>query len=111
MSEPLSTDRSAAATAALPEPTLDEPSRTTAVLRRLAGSGGGAGGAIAILVVLVIAFSIASPDYLSVGNLVNILRQYAFVLILAVGQTLVIITAGIDLSVAATAALSGSVWA
>jgi len=109
MSEPLSTDRSAAATAALPEPTLDEPSRTTAVLRRLAGGAGGAGGAIAILVVLVIAFSIASPDYLSVGNLVNILRQYAFVLILAVGQTLVIITAGIDLSVAATAALSGSV--
>jgi len=85
------------------------PRRGSDALRRLASKGGGLGGALAILVVLMVAFTIASPDYLSVGNLVNILRQYSFILILAVGQTLVIITAGIDLSVAATAALSGSV--
>jgi len=104
MSEPVSTGLSATAPA-VPA----ERRRASEARRRIAASGGGVGGAIAILVVLIIAFSIVSPDYLSVGNLVNILRQYAFVLILAVGQTLVIITAGIDLSVAATAALSGSV--
>lgn len=103
MSEPVSTSLSTA------PPPPAQRGRASEALRRIAASGGGVGGAIAILVVLIIAFSIASPDYLSVGNLVNILRQYSFVLILAVGQTLVIITAGIDLSVAATAALSGSV--
>lgn len=78
-----------------------------AAISRIAGSG--LGGAIAILIVLIAVFSILEPSYLSVGNLTNILRQYSFILILAVGQTLVIITAGIDLSVAATAALAGSV--
>lgn len=101
MSEPLSTGLIA-------DPEV-VPRRGSDALRRLASKGGGLGGALAILVVLMVAFTIASPDYLSVGNLVNILRQYSFILILAVGQTLVIITAGIDLSVAATAALSGSV--
>ena len=95
------------------EPTATEiikpPSPAAEVLRRLAGSGGGVGGALAILLLLVIGFTIASPDYLSTGNLFNILRQYSVILILAVGQTLVIISAGIDLSVAATAAFSGSV--
>lgn len=76
---------------------------------RLAVGAGGLGGAIAILVALMIGFSFVAPDFLTVGNVVNILRQYSVVLILAVGQTLVIISAGIDLSVAATAALSGSV--
>lgn len=78
-------------------------------LRRISTGSGGFGGAVAILIVLMIAFSIASPNFLTAENLLNILRQYSVVLILAVGQTLVIITAGIDLSVAATAALSGSV--
>lgn len=66
-------------------------------------------GAVIILAVLMIVFSIIAPNFLTVDNLVNILRQYSVVLILAVGQTLVIITAGIDLSVAATAALSGCI--
>src|SRR5215204_6377155 len=70
---------------------------------------GGRGGALVILFALVSAFSIATPDFLTGANLVNILRQYAVLMILAVGQTLVIVSRGIDLSVAATAALSGCV--
>ncbi|MFA9429640.1 ABC transporter permease [Egicoccus sp. AB-alg2] len=62
-----------------------------------------------MLAVLIIIFSLASPSFLTLNNLINILRQYSVVLVLAVGQTLVIISAGIDLSVAATAALAGSV--
>lgn len=74
----------------------------------LLGSGG-LGGAIFILLVLILVFAVAAPGFIGTGNLLNILRQYSVVLILAVGQTLVIICAGIDLSVAAVAALSGSV--
>lgn len=72
---------------------------------------GGRGGALAILLLLVVAFFIATPDFLTVNNLLNILRQYSVPAILAVGQTLVIVSAGIDLSVASTAALSGSLMA
>jgi ribose transport system permease protein len=74
----------------------------------MATRAGGTGGALAILLVLVLGFSLASESFLTVNNLLNILRQYSVPAILAVGQTLVIVSAGIDLSVAATAALSGS---
>jgi ribose/xylose/arabinose/galactoside ABC-type transport system permease subunit len=75
---------------------------------RVATSAGGRGGAIAILFLLVLAFFIATPDFLTVNNTLNILRQYSVPAILAVGQTIVIVSAGIDLSVASAAALSGS---
>lgn len=74
-------------------------------------AAGGRVGALAILLLLVVVFAFASPAFLSVGNILNILRQYSVVLILSVAQTIVIIAAGIDLSVAATAALAGSVTA
>ena len=83
--------------------------RARSVVVRAATAAGGRGGALIILLVLVGAFSLASENFLSVDNLRNILRQYSVPAILAVGQTLVIVGAGIDLSVAATAALSGSV--
>lgn len=63
------------------------------------------------LVVLCIVFSLMSPYFLQVNNLVNVAAQTAIVAILAIGQTYVIITAGIDLSVGSVAALSGVVVA
>jgi ribose transport system permease protein len=75
---------------------------------KTATAAGGRGGAIAILFLLVVGFFIATPDFLTVNNTLNILRQYSVPAILAVGQTIVIVSAGIDLSVASTAALSGS---
>ena len=83
--------------------------RARSVVVRAATAAGGRGGALIILLVYVGAFSLASENFLSVDNLRNILRQYSVPAILAVVQTLVIVGAGIDLSVAATAALSGSV--
>ncbi len=62
-----------------------------------------------ILLALVVVFSLATENFLTVDNVRNILRQYSVPAILAVGQTVVIVSAGIDLSVASTAALSGSV--
>jgi len=77
--------------------------------RRIAGLAGGRGGAALILLGLVVFFAIASEDFLTSNNLLNILRQYSVPMILAVGQTIVIVSRGIDLSVASCAALSGSV--
>ena len=69
------------------------------------------GGPIIALGLLIIYLSLASPFFLSASNMSNIARQSAINAILAVGMTLVIIGAGIDLSVAATMALSASVAA
>ena len=75
---------------------------------RVAAAAGGRGGALIILVALVIGFTIATPNFFTEQNLLNILRQYSVPMILAVGQTVVIVSRGIDLSVASTSALSGS---
>jgi len=57
------------------------------------------------LLALIIFFSIASPFFLTPGNFANIGRQTAIVSIIAVGMTLVIINAQIDLSVGSVFAL------
>ena len=75
---------------------------------RVAAAAGGRGGALIILIALVIGFAIASENFFTEQNLLNILRQYSVPMILAVGQTIVIVSRGIDLSVASTSALSGS---
>ena len=50
--------------------------------------------------------AIVSPPFLTPSNIINILRQISVNGIIAVGMTLVIITAGIDLSVGSVVALS-----
>jgi ribose transport system permease protein len=69
------------------------------------------GGPIIALVLLSVYLSFATPYFLSVSNLSNVVRQSSITAILAVGQTLVIISSGIDLSVGAVAALSACVAA
>ena len=71
-----------------------------------------AGAIIAGLLVLLIALNVATHgDFLAPGNVLNILRQIAVNAILATGQTFVIITAGIDLSVGSLIALTGVLMA
>lgn len=55
--------------------------------------------------------SLAAPKFFSVANQFNILRQAAPILIVGVGMTLVITTAGVDLSVGSGLALIGVVSA
>jgi ribose transport system permease protein len=62
-----------------------------------------AGALIAVFVFL----SFASDRFLTANNLFNIGSQTAVVAVIAIGMTLVIITAGIDLSVGSVAALAG----
>ncbi len=62
-------------------------------------------------IVLVVALSLATPYFLTTGNLLSILVQSAPFVIMAVGELVVVLVAGIDLSVGAMAGLSGAVAA
>jgi ribose transport system permease protein len=63
------------------------------------------------LLILMALVSLASPNFLSVDNLLNILRQTSINAIIAMGMTFVILTAGIDLSVGSILALAGAICA
>lgn len=63
------------------------------------------------LLFLFVIFSVMSPSFLTVDNLANILRQVAVTAIIATGLTYVILTAEIDLSIAAIANATGIVVA
>ncbi|MFX5157834.1 ribose ABC transporter permease, partial [Acinetobacter baumannii] len=51
------------------------------------------------LIVLMAVVAILSPSFLTVDNLLNILRQTSINAVIAVGMTYVILSGGIDLSV------------
>ncbi len=55
--------------------------------------------AFASLIVLMVFFSLASPSFLQVDNIVSILQATAVNGVLAIASTFVIVSAGIDLSV------------
>jgi len=61
------------------------------------------------LALLVILVSLLSPRFLTTANLLNVARNFAFTAATAVGQTFVIISGGIDLSVGSVISLSGVV--
>ena len=67
--------------------------------------------ALGLLILVMAAFSVLSPRFLELSNLVNIAVQSASLGILATGMTFVLLTAGIDLSVGSlmfvSAALAG----
>jgi ribose transport system permease protein len=63
------------------------------------------------LLFLVVVISIISPRFLTLNNLLNILRQTSINAIIAAGMTFVIITGGIDLSVGSILAICGAVAA
>jgi ribose transport system permease protein len=59
------------------------------------------------LAVLMAAMAVATPLFLSLGNLTNLARQVSINAIIAAGMTFVIVTGGIDLSVGSLVALTG----
>jgi ribose transport system permease protein len=63
------------------------------------------------LFLLVIVITLLNPSFLSVNNLLNVLRQVSISALIAFGMTFVILTGGIDLSVGSTLALTGAVAA
>ena len=68
-------------------------------------------GPASVLVVSVIVFSLINHRFLSAVNLSLLIQQVAVLATLAIGQTMIILTAGIDLSVGAAAILAQMVIA
>lgn len=68
-------------------------------------------GAQIALVLLLIAVSIVSPEFRSLHNLLQLLRQSAINGLIAFGMTTVIISGGIDLSVGSTLCLTALIFA
>jgi ribose transport system permease protein len=64
---------------------------------------------LGVLVLLCAVLSVTANNFLTEGNLRNVMWQSTAIGIVAIGQTLVILTAGIDLSVGGMAALSAMV--
>lgn len=84
------------------------PGRLRSVLGRLSSDAGPFVG----LFVLCVALFIATPDFLTGPNLVNVGIQASTIAVMAFGMTFVIVAGGIDLSVGSVAALSAmtSAW-
>lgn len=78
-------------------------SRLAPLLQRL--------GSVIGLVLLFIVLSVMSPDFLTTGNLLSVLRQVSINALIAFGMTFVILAGGIDLSVGAILALTGAITA
>ncbi|MBB5172396.1 ribose transport system permease protein [Texcoconibacillus texcoconensis] len=63
------------------------------------------------LLLIMIIITLINPSFLSLTNLLNLLRQVSINALIAFGMTFVILTGGIDLSVGSTLALSSAVGA
>lgn len=70
-----------------------------------------ASGVLVPLVTLCALLAASSPHFFTVGNMSIVLRNASFVGLVALGQTLVLLIGGIDLSVGAAAGLSAVVGA
>lgn len=60
----------------------------------------------AALLVMTIIFGIINPSFFSSDNLTNLLRQVVPIMIIGMGQSFVLITGGIDLSIGSVAGMS-----
>lgn len=63
------------------------------------------------LFILCLGLSILSDKFLSVSNLWNVMRQISVNICISTGMTLIVLTAGIDLSVGSILALCGAITA
>lgn len=68
-------------------------------------------GLLIFILVLSILIQIRNPNFLTIGNIFDMMRNTVILSILSVGMMLVIITRGIDLSIGANLAFSGMICA
>lgn len=91
-----------------------DPAATGSPRTKVMGWGdlvGREGGGIVVLVVLFGALALASEAFLTGNNMGNLSRQFTVYGIIAVGELLVILTRGIDLSVGSVVGLTGAISA
>ncbi|MCL4181957.1 MAG: ABC transporter permease [Burkholderiaceae bacterium] len=60
----------------------------------------------AMFAIAVVAFAVGAPGFLTVDNLTNVARQSVYLLIVSLGQLIVMIGGGLDLSVGAVVSLA-----
>lgn len=65
----------------------------------------------AMFMFAVIAFALGNPDFLTVDNLTNVVRQSVYLLIVALAQMIVMVGGGLDLSVGSMVSLASVVGA
>ncbi|MBV9232031.1 MAG: ABC transporter permease, partial [Chloroflexi bacterium] len=66
---------------------------------------------IIVLVLLMLVFTVLNPRFLSPLNFVNILRQSSVLMVVALGETFIIMMGSIDLSMSSIITLCGLVGA
>ncbi len=66
-------------------------------------------GALIGLVLVILFLGITEPSFMTWGNIMNIFRAQSITFILAIGMTFVILTGGLDLSVASATGFAGMV--
>lgn len=66
-------------------------------------------GLTGVLIIMIAVFTFIAPNFLTVSNFTDVLRQMSMIAIIAIGMTMVIITAEIDLSVGSLVAASSAV--
>ena len=69
------------------------------------------GSRLFVLILLGIALTLASPVFLTGTNALNVLRVASLLVILGIGETIVLLTAGIDLSIGSVLTLSSVIAA
>lgn len=97
--------------ASRPTKTTREDRKTPASLRSRLGGSLSAHAVEGLFLLLVIVGYVSSPNFLTAFNVGSLLHQAAILGILAVGQYVVIVSGGFDLSVGAVVALTGMVTA
>lgn len=65
----------------------------------------------AVIILMIVAIGSRVPSFIAPGNLVEMFNDTAILIVLALGQMLVLLTKGIDLSMAANLALTGMIVA
>ena len=70
-----------------------------------------ASGLVWVLLAMVVVATLVNPSFINPINIVNVMRQMALFGIVAIGMTMVILTAGIDLSVGSVVAVAAVVCA
>ncbi|GKX29814.1 hypothetical protein SH1V18_22940 [Vallitalea longa] len=64
-------------------------------------------GAVAILIIFTVVCRLAGKNFLTFGNIQNVITQSSVIAVIAIGQSVVILTGGIDLSVGSTVGFVG----
>ena len=92
--------------AVLGKANLKEGSRSAKVKRFV-----GDYGIIVFFALILLFLALTAPNFLTLNNMVNVIRQSSIIGIIALGMTFVMITAGIDLSVGSIVGLAGVIFA